>query len=117
MRRATRLAVAVLIGIALGLPCLSVFVTEGALHIWQHSAPPPALATALSRQTGASWETVQVTSGDGVVLQGWLFTPREANGAAVIALHGVGDTRLGMMAHAGFLLRAGYTVLSHVCAV
>src|ERR1022692_869371 len=112
MRRATRLAVAVLIGLALGLPCLSVFVTEGALHIWQHSAPAPALAEALSRQTGASWETVRVAASDGVVLDGWLFTPRQPNGAAVVALHGVADTRIGMMSHAGFLVRAGYTVLT-----
>ena len=115
MRRATRLAVAVLIGFALGLPCLSVFVTEGALHIWQRSAPPPALAEMLGQETGASWETVQVTAGDGVVLDGWLFTPQQPNGAAVVALHGVGDTRLGMMAHAGFLVRAGYTVLAPDC--
>lgn len=115
MRRASRLAVAVLIGCAVGLPCLSVFVTEGALHIWQHTAPSPALATALSSQTGAAWETVQVASSDGVVLRGWLFTPQQPNGAAVIALHGVADTRLGMMSHAGFLLRAGYTVLTPDC--
>jgi dipeptidyl aminopeptidase/acylaminoacyl peptidase len=115
MRRATRLAVAVLIGLGLGLPCLSVFVTEGALHIWQHPAPPPAIATALSRQTGASWETVRVAASDGVVLDGWLFTPRQPNGAAVIALHGVADTRIGMMSHAAFLVRAGYTVLTPDC--
>jgi dipeptidyl aminopeptidase/acylaminoacyl peptidase len=115
MRRATRLAVAVLIGLALGLPCLSVFVTEGALHIWQHSAPAPALAEALSCQTGASWETVRVAASDGVALDGWLFMPRQPNGAAVIALHGVADTRIGMMSHAGFLVRAGYTVLTPDC--
>ena len=115
MRRATRLAVAVLIALAVGLPCLSVFVTEGALHIWQHPTPAPAIAEALSRQTGASWQAVQVASGDGVVLRGWLFTPRLPNGAAVIALHGVADTRLGMMAHAAFLVRAGYTVLAPDC--
>ena len=115
MRRASRLAVAVLIGSALGLPCLSIFVTEGALRIWQHAAPPPALAEALSRQTVAAWETVQVASVDGVVLGGWLFTPHQPNGAAVIALHGVGDTRLGMMGHAAFLVRAGYTVLAPDC--
>ena len=115
MRRATRLAVAVLIGLALGLPCVSVFVTEGALHIWQRSAPETAPAEVLCRQTGASWETVQVAAGDGVVLRGWLFTPRQANGGAVIALHGVADSRLGMMAHAAFLVRAGYTVLAPDC--
>jgi dipeptidyl aminopeptidase/acylaminoacyl peptidase len=115
MRRAFRPAVAVLIGLAVGLPCLSVFVTEGALHIWQRTAPPTVFAEALSRQTGASWDAVQVAAGDGVVLDGWLFTPRPYNGAAVIALHGVADTRLGMMAHAGFLVRAGYTVLVPDC--
>ena len=115
MRRASRLAVAVLIGLAVGLPCLSVFVAEGALHIWQRSAPVAAFAETFSRQTAASWETVQVAATDGVVLDGWLFTPRQPNGAAVIALHGVGDDRLGMMAHAAFLVRAGYTVLAPDC--
>jgi uncharacterized protein len=57
-------------------------------------------------------EPAQVTAADGVALQGWLFTPSQRNGAGVMLLHGVGDTRLGMMAHADFLLRAGYTVLT-----
>ena len=105
MRRAPRLAVAALVGLAVGLPCLSVFVTEGALHIWQRTAPVTAPAEVLCRQTGASWEDVKAASTDGVVLRAWLFTPREPNGAAVIALHGVGDNRLGMMAHAAFLVR------------
>ena len=90
MRRVFRLALAVLIGLAVGLPCLSVFIAEGALHIWQRPSAPAQPAEALSRQTGASWEDVKVKGDDGVVLDGWLFTPRQANGAAVIALHGVG---------------------------
>src|SRR5262249_34415988 len=44
--------------------------------------------------------------------RGWLFTPRAPNGAAVILLHGVGDTRTGVLGHAGYLLDAGYTVLT-----
>jgi hypothetical protein len=104
-----------LIGLAVGLPCLSVFVAEGALHIWLRSPASAAPAEVLSRQTGTSWETVQIASSDGVKLDGWLFTPRQPNGAGVIALHGVGDTRLGMMSHAGFLVRAGYTVLVPDC--
>jgi uncharacterized protein len=115
MRRPFRLAVAVLIGLTLGSAFLSVFMAEGALHIWQHPGAPAPPAEALSRQTGASWESVKVIAGDGVVLDGWLFTPRRPNGAAVIALHGVGDTRLGMMSHADFLVRAGYTVLTPDC--
>jgi uncharacterized protein len=115
MRRAFRLAVAALTGLTLGSVCLSVLITEGALHIWQRPAAETPPAEALSRQTGASWGSVQALAGDGVVLDGWLFTPRQTNGAAVIALHGVGDTRLGMMAHAEFLVRAGYTVLAPDC--
>jgi pimeloyl-ACP methyl ester carboxylesterase len=115
MRRAFRLAVAVLIGLTLGSVFLSVFIAEGALHIWQRPSAPAAFAEAFSRQTGASWESVKVTARDGVVLDGWLLTPRQPNGAAVIALHGVGDTRLGMMSHADFLVRARYTVLVPDC--
>jgi len=105
----------VAIGLTLGSLFLSVFVTEGALHIWQHPSARATFAETFSRQTGASWEDVKVIAGDGVPLDGWLFTPRQANGAAVIALHGVADTRLGMMAHADFLVRGGYTVLVPDC--
>ena len=45
------------------------------------------------------------------MLDGWLFTPREPYGSGVILLHGVGDSRIGMAMHAGYLLRAGFTVL------
>src|ERR1035438_8252921 len=111
MRRAFRLALAPLIGLGLGLPCLSVFVTEGALHIWQRSVPAPALAEALSCQTGASWETVRVAASDGVALDGWLFTPRQPNGAAVIALHGVADTQIGRASCRGRGWHSGEPVL------
>jgi fermentation-respiration switch protein FrsA (DUF1100 family) len=39
----------------------------------------------------------------------------QPNGDAVIALHGVADTRLGMLGHAQFLLRRGFTVLLPDC--
>ena len=50
---------------------------------------------------------------DGVRLSAWMFRPppEQANGAAVLLLHGVGDTRLGMWSHANYLLEAGYVVL------
>ena len=94
---------------------LSVVVAEGALHIWNRPAASTAAAATLSRDTGATWEDVKARAADGVVLGAWLFTPRRPNGGAVILLHGVADTRLGMSAHADFLLRAGYTVLLPDC--
>jgi pimeloyl-ACP methyl ester carboxylesterase len=115
MHRAFRLAVVSLVGIALGSLCMSILVAEGALHIWQRPAALSSPAEALGRQTGALWEDVKVIAGDGELLDAWLFTPRQPNGAAVMALHGVGDTRLGMLSDADFLVRAGYTVLAPDC--
>lgn len=82
-------------------------VTEGALHIWDRrppQSPPASLAFA-------SPETVRIRAADGVSLDAWLCTPPQPNGAVVVLLHGVGDTRLGMLRHADFLLGAGYAVL------
>jgi pimeloyl-ACP methyl ester carboxylesterase len=98
-----------------GLAGLSALVAEGALHIWNRADSPDSVAEVLARQTGTAWERARITAADGVPLEAWLFTPRQANGGAVIALHGVGDTRLGMMGHAGFLVRDGFAVLVPDC--
>jgi dipeptidyl aminopeptidase/acylaminoacyl peptidase len=108
MRRIVRLAIAVVVGVVLG----SVFAAHNALVIWSRPAPDPGLADELARAAAASWETARVTAADGAVLEAWLFTPRTANGAGVVVLHGVGDSRRGMLTHAQFLLRSGYTVLT-----
>jgi uncharacterized protein len=41
----------------------------------------------------------------------WLFRPTHENGAGVILLHGVADSRKGMLGHARMELRAGYIAL------
>ena len=87
----------------------SAVVANNALHVYV-PAPNPSLADATA--AGDDWQNAQVTASDGAVLRGWLFTPQRPNGAAVILLHGVGDTRAGVLGHAAYLLRAGYTVLT-----
>jgi hypothetical protein len=89
-----------------------ILVAEGALHIPFRPNPESAYADSIARGSAAVWETARVSADDGVVLDGWLFTPRDPNGSGVILLHGVGDTRVGMMTHAEYLLRAGFTVLA-----
>ncbi len=111
MRTAIRLTILLLLGFIAG----SVFIAEGSLHIWHKESPPGSAADSISKPNGAAWSDVQVTAADGAVLRGWLFIPRKANHAGVIALHGVGDTRLGMLGHVDFLLREGYTVLAPDC--
>jgi uncharacterized protein len=100
-----------LVGASIALGACMVVVTNGALHVPRGTSPPPQAAEALARRTNSTWMDLQVHAPDSVILAGWLFTPRTPNGAVVIALHGVGDTRMGMLAHAEFLLRSGFTVL------
>jgi len=107
MRRAIRLTIAAALGLTLG----TIFLAEGALHIWERPAAQPAFAQAIARQTGAAWRSAQIHTVDGAQLDAWLFTPPHPNGAGVILMHGVADTRIGMTGHAPFLLQAGYTVL------
>jgi uncharacterized protein len=105
--RLIRLSVAVGIGLIAGV----LVVADNALHVPHEIAPRESAADAIARNTGASWEKSEITSRDGILLDAWLFTPHHPNGSGVIALHGVADTRLGMLAHAAFLLRSGFTVL------
>src|SRR5215471_105478 len=95
----------------IGLAAASSFLAENALHVWNHDPATAAAANAIARQGGSSWQPLQITTNDGARLDAWLFTPEHPNGAAVILMHGVADTRVGMSGHAPFLLRAGYTVL------
>jgi dipeptidyl aminopeptidase/acylaminoacyl peptidase len=110
--RIKRLFLAALIGVTIGSVAAPILVTESALHILERPRPEPGEANAVAGSTASAWEPVRVTAADGVVLDGWLFTPRRPNGSAVILLHGVGDSRAGVLAHAGYLLRAGFTVLT-----
>ena len=52
-----------------------------------------------------------ITSADGYTLRAWLIHPENANGSAVILLHGVADNRIGLTGQAELLLRHGYAVL------
>jgi uncharacterized protein len=97
---------------ALGVFIGSLFVAESALHVTVRPAPEDADASSIAAGAKASWEAAEVTAADGAVLRAWLFTPTAPNGSAVIVLHGVGDTRAGVLGHAGYLLAAGYTVLT-----
>lgn len=107
MRRGLRIFTALLIGLVLG----AILLTNNALHAPQRFTASSTAADALARNTGSTWEDVRVTAGDGVSLDGWRFTPHQPNGSVAMLLHGIADNRLGMLAHASFLLRNGFSVL------
>src|SRR6516162_4234961 len=103
MRKLRRLLVAALIGAAIGTPIASILAAENALHIWDRRPADPRSAAALVNATGAVRDSVQVTAADGTRLDAWIFTPRQPNGAGAILLHGVGDSRTGVLDFAEFL--------------
>jgi dipeptidyl aminopeptidase/acylaminoacyl peptidase len=108
MRRLISRTIIAAIGITAGM----LIVTDNALHVQPRMMPASnGAAEAIARNTSSIWEAVQVSARDSIVLDGWVFTPRDPNGLGVIALHGISDTRLGMLAHAAFLLREGFTVV------
>lgn len=100
------------IGLAIGGVLFVGIVTDNALHVPDRVRPRHEAADAVARDTGATWDDVQVSARDGVCLNGWFFRPHKPNGSVAILLHGVGDTRLGVLSHAAFLLRSGFSVLT-----
>jgi dipeptidyl aminopeptidase/acylaminoacyl peptidase len=107
-----RLLAAAGIGIAAGTVVASVVAAEGAVHIWNRPQPDPHDADSVVAKSGATWQAVRIQAADGTPLDGWIFRPARPNGAGAILLHGVGDTRAGVLAESHFLLRAGYTILT-----
>src|ERR1043166_5509225 len=104
-----RILFSALLGIVVGTPIAAILATENALHIQERPVPGVEAARALARQTGAVWESAQIRAPDGVTLDAWLFMPAQPNRSAVILLHGVADTRRGVLSHAHFLVRNGFT--------
>jgi dipeptidyl aminopeptidase/acylaminoacyl peptidase len=88
---------------------LGVMLVEGSVHILASMRPGPN--PALAATIGADWRNVEMTAGDGAVLRAWLVHAAKPNGAAAMVLHGIGDSRRGMVYRAKMLAQAGYTVL------
>ena len=109
MRRKCFIAIPAAVATLLALA--PIFIAEGSIHGLRRRQPDRSYADWVVRETGAAWKSLPVTAPDGVRLDGWLFTPRQPNGGAVMLLHGVNDSRLGMIGHAPYLLRAGFAVL------
>jgi len=68
-------------------------------------------AQALAEASSATLTEVLVRADDGAFLRGWFFRPAQGNGDAVILLHGVADSRVGMLGFARLFLPKGYAVL------
>ncbi len=68
-------------------------------------------ADAAFVHVGGHREDFDVRASDGALLRGWKVRASNSNGAWVLAFHGVGDNRIGVVSHSEFMLRAGYNVV------
>ncbi len=64
-----------------------------------------------ARIRAIEFRNAELTTPDGVVLHAWYMRPPNANGDAVILLHGVSDNRLGIYGYGKWLVENHYSVL------
>src|ERR1700739_4847374 len=90
-----------------------VLLADGALHPTRRSLTREDAAAFGQRiqPLHAVVRDVSITTPDAAILRGWLVRPPQANGDAVLLLHGLSDNRLGMTGYAQLLLAHGFTVL------
>jgi dipeptidyl aminopeptidase/acylaminoacyl peptidase len=65
----------------------------------------------MARNHDSELAEVTIPARDGASLSAWSIRPRNGNGKAVILLHGLSDSRLGMIGYAELLLSHGFNVL------
>ena len=109
--RAWRVILTVAICYALLCVILAVFLGELAFRPQRMLLRERQSAKAIAARFGADLQDVSISARDAVQLRGWFASPANANGNAVILLHGVGDNREGMGGFAELFLSKGYAVL------
>jgi alpha-beta hydrolase superfamily lysophospholipase len=111
-RRITRILLILLLFPVLAAMVIGWFVAPAFLHPIRRALTPDLLqqADASFSQIGVHREAFDVRAADGILLRGWEVTAAQPNGSWILLFHGVADNRMGVLEHALFLLRAGYSV-------
>jgi len=111
MRRAGYAATIALILSPLIAGFLGHLIGPGLLHPMNLNPDRIAQTNAMLARTGATKEDFAVRAPDGAELRGWKIKPPAPNGDWVLLFHGISDNRTGVLGHAEFLLRHGYSVV------
>jgi hypothetical protein len=109
--RAQRVIRIVVICYAAFCSILAIFLGELAFRPQRVRITERQSAKATAARFGADLLDVSINANDGSPLQGWFARPADANGNAVILLHGVGDNRQGAMGFGELFLSNGFAVL------
>lgn len=113
MRRLAYMGIAVAVLLPLLGAAAGKSVGSGILHPMRLHQTPDRVeqANQILARTGATREDFIVKAPDGVELRGWKVRPPSPIGDWVLLFHGVSDNRTGVLGHAEFLLRHGYSVV------
>ncbi|HXX43860.1 MAG TPA: alpha/beta hydrolase [Candidatus Acidoferrales bacterium] len=111
MRRAGYALVAVLLLAPVTAGFLGHLVGPGILHPMNLDPDRIEQVKQMFIRTGAAKEDFVVRAPDGAELRGWKVRPPAPTGDWVLLFHGISDNRTGVLGHAQFLLRRGYSVV------
>lgn len=111
MRRAGYALIAVLLLTPLTAGFLGHLIGPGILHPINLNPDRIEQAKQMLIRTGAAKEDFVVRAPDGTELRGWKVRPSAPTGDWVLLFHGISDNRTGVLGHAEFLLRRGYSVV------
>jgi len=111
MRRAGYALIVLLLLAPLTAAILGHLIGPGLLHPMNLNPDRIEQTAQMLARTGATKEDFIVLGADGAELRGWKIKPPMPNGDWVLLFHGVSDNRTGVLGHAEFLVRHGYSVV------
>jgi uncharacterized protein len=111
MKRIGYAAIALLVLAPIAAAFLGHLIGPGLLHPMNLNPDRAEQTAQMLARTGATKEDFIVRATDGAELRGWKVRPAVPNGDWVLLFHGVSDNRTGVLGHAEFLLRHGYSVV------
>jgi dipeptidyl aminopeptidase/acylaminoacyl peptidase len=107
MRRITRSLILLALVASAAVFFLGARAAAGALQL--HHVAVPDVCPCIEH---VHCRDVRVVSGDGTALQAWYYEPDNANGGAILMLHGVGGNRGDVIGLGAVYEHAGYAVLT-----
>jgi alpha-beta hydrolase superfamily lysophospholipase len=112
-RRLRKLFLAAIIGYFAFCIFAAITVCNAALHPprRQVTGLDETLAREAATRLRARVDNAAISGADDTTLRAWLIRPETSNGNAVLLLHGVADSRIGVSGQAELLVRHGYAVL------
>src|SRR5215472_14633133 len=111
MRSLACIVIAVLLVAPVSAGLLGRAIGPSILHPMRLNSERSQQTTEMLKRSGALKEDFGVRASDSVELRGWKIRPRSPSGDWVLLFHGVSDNRTGVLGHAEFLLRHGFSVV------